>query len=68
MKSKAIEMVVCEAGQGEDGKTAYLLKSSANRERLLKAIENVAHERNLITVKLDELQWKQQSKMTRKYQ
>ncbi|MCR4321288.1 MAG: hypothetical protein NUV74_13250 [Candidatus Brocadiaceae bacterium] len=55
-KNKEIEIVVCEAGQSEEDETAYLLKSSANRERLLKAIENAAHERNLITVKLDELQ------------
>ena len=48
--------MVCEAEQSEEDETAYLLKSSANRERLLKAIENVAHERNLVTVKLDELQ------------
>ncbi|MBI5308610.1 MAG: hypothetical protein HZB37_09840 [Planctomycetes bacterium] len=40
----------------KEDETAYLLKSSANRERLLKAIENAAHERNLITVKFDELQ------------
>ena len=45
-----------QAEQSEEDETAYLLKSSANRERLLKAIENVAHERNLVTVKLDELQ------------
>ncbi len=55
-KNKEIEIVVCEAGQGEEDETAYLLKSSANRERLLKAIENAAHERNLMTVKVDELQ------------
>ncbi len=52
-KNKEIEIVVCEAGQSEEDEMAYLLKSSANRERLLKAIENAAHERNLITVKLD---------------
>ena len=55
-KNKEIEIVVCEAGQSEEDETAYLLKPPANRERLLKAIENVAHERNLITVKLDALQ------------
>ena len=48
-KNKAIEIVVCEAGQSEEDETAYLLKLSANREHLLKAIENAAHERNLIT-------------------
>lgn len=55
-KNKEIEIVVCEAGQIEEDETAYLLKSPANREYLLKAIENTAHERNLITIKLDELQ------------
>jgi PHD/YefM family antitoxin component YafN of YafNO toxin-antitoxin module len=46
---------VCDAKQHEDDETAYLLKSSANRERLLKAIENVTQNRRLITVTLDEL-------------
>lgn len=55
-KNKEIEIVVCEAAQGEEDETAYLLRSPANRERLLKAIENVARERNLVTVPLDELQ------------
>lgn len=55
-KNKEIEIVVCEAGQIEEDETAYLLKSPANRECLLTAIRNAAHERNLITVKLDELQ------------
>jgi len=55
-KNKEIEIVVCESAQGEEGETAYLLRSPANRERLLKAIENVARERNLVTVPLDELQ------------
>ena len=55
-KNKEIEIAVCEAEQSEESETAYLLKSPANRERLLKAIENVAHERNIVTVKLDELQ------------
>jgi antitoxin YefM len=55
-KDKEIEIVVCEVAQGEEDETAYLLRSPANRERLLKAIENVAHERNLVTVPLDELQ------------
>ena len=56
-KNKEIEIAVCEAGQSEEDETTYLLKSPANRERLLKAIENVAHERNLVTVKLDGLPW-----------
>jgi antitoxin YefM len=55
-KGKDIEIVVCEAAQSEEDETAYLLRSPANRERLLKAIENVAHDRNLITINLEDLQ------------
>lgn len=55
-KDKNIEIVVSEAVEGEEDETAYLLKTPANRERLLRAIENVTHNRNLITVGLDELQ------------
>jgi hypothetical protein len=53
---------VCDAKQHEDDETAYLLKSSANRERLLKAIENVTQNRRLITVTLDELRGYPKSK------
>ncbi len=53
---KEIEIVVCEAGQSEENETAYLLKSSANRDHLLRAIENVTNAQNLVTVKLDEPQ------------
>jgi len=53
--NKEIEIVVCEAEQSEEIETAYLLKSSANRDHLLRAIDNVAHEQNLVTVKLNEL-------------
>ena len=45
-----------EAGQVEEDETAYLLRSSANRERLLKAIDNVARNQNLVTVGLDEVE------------
>jgi antitoxin YefM len=55
-KGKEIEIVVCESSNIEEDETAYLLKSPANRERLLKAIEHVAHNRNLITIKTDELE------------
>ncbi len=54
-KNKEIEIAVCEAAANEDDETAYLLKSPANRERLLKAIDNVAHDRNLVTVDIDEI-------------
>ncbi len=49
-KDKEIEIAVCEAAEVEEDETAYLLKSPANRERLLKAIENVAHNQNLVDV------------------
>jgi hypothetical protein len=55
-KNKEIEIAVCEVSEIEEDETAYLLKSPANRERLLKAIKNVAHDRNLVTVNLDELE------------
>jgi antitoxin YefM len=55
-KDKDIEIVVCEAAQSEEDETAYLLRSPANRNRLLKAIEDVAHERNLMTINLEDLQ------------
>ncbi len=55
-KNKQIEIAVCEAAEREEDETSYLLRSPANRERLLKAIENVSLNRNLVTVPLDELQ------------
>lgn len=55
-KDKEIEIVVCESSKIEEDETAYLLKSPANRERLLKAIENVAQNRDLVTIKTDELE------------
>lgn len=55
-KNKQIEIAVCEATEISEDETAYLMKSPANRERLLKAIENVAHERNLVAVDLSKLQ------------
>ncbi len=55
-KNKEIEIAVCEAAEIEEDETTYLLKSPANRERLLQAMENVAHDRNLVTVSEDEMQ------------
>jgi antitoxin YefM len=55
-KDKDIEIIVCEAAQSEEDETAYLLRSTANRECLLKAIENIAHNRNLVTINIDDLQ------------
>lgn len=53
-KNKEIEIVVSEASEIEEDETAYLLKSPANRERLLKALDNAAHNRNLVAVNLEE--------------
>ena len=52
-KNKEIEIAVCEASEIEEDETAYLLKSPANRERLLKAIENVDANHNIVTVNLN---------------
>ncbi len=54
-KDKEIEIAVCEAAQSEEDETEYLLKSPANRDRLLQAIENVARTRNLVPVDLEEV-------------
>lgn len=53
-QDKEIEIVVCEAAQNEEDETAYLLRSPANRYRLLKAIENIAHDHNLVTMKIED--------------
>ncbi len=42
-KDKEIEIAVYERDE-----TAYLLRSPANRERLLNAIQDVEHETNLV--------------------
>ena len=55
-KDKEIEISVCEAPQSEEDETAYLIQSQANRDRLLRAIENVAHGRNLVTIPFEEPQ------------
>lgn len=54
-KDQEIEIVVCEAIEHEEDETDYLLRSPANREHLLQAIENVNNNRNLVTVGMDEL-------------
>ena len=54
-ENREIEIAVCEAVQSEEDETSYLLKSPANRDRLFNAMENVSHNRNLVTVNLDEL-------------
>ncbi len=52
---KKIKIVVPETAESEEDETVYLLKSPANRERLLRAIENVNNNRNLVEVKLEDL-------------
>ena len=42
-----------EATESSEDETSYLLKSPANKAHLLKAIDNVAHNRNLVTVDLE---------------
>ena len=53
---KAIEISVCEAEQSSEDETVYLLKSPANRDRLLTAIANVEAGNNLTNVDLTDWQ------------
>lgn len=41
-QDREIEIAVCEVADVAEDETAYLLRSPANRDRLLRAIENVA--------------------------
>lgn len=52
---REIEIAVSEAADNPEDETAYLLRSPANRERLLRAIDNVAKGRDLEVVDLDDL-------------
>lgn len=54
-RGRDIEISVSEAVDRGERETDYLLKSPANREHLLTAIEDVNHGRNLVTVDLDKL-------------
>ncbi|HEV7509011.1 MAG TPA: hypothetical protein VGS07_29315 [Thermoanaerobaculia bacterium] len=54
-QDREIEIVVSEAADVAEDETAYLLRSPANRERLLQAIENVALDRDLEVVDLGDL-------------
>lgn len=54
-KDKEIEIAVSETTALEEDETAYLLKSPANREHLITALENIANQKNLMTIELDEL-------------
>lgn len=50
-RDKDIEIVVSEVDE-----TAYLLRTEANKERLLKAVANVEKGENLVEVKIGDLQ------------
>ena len=50
-KDKEIEIIVYEVNE-----TDYLLKSDANKARLLKAIDNVKSKTNLVEVNLESLE------------
>ena len=50
-RDKEIEIIVYEVDE-----TDYLLKSDANKVRLLKAIENVNNKTNLVEVSLESLE------------
>lgn len=54
-QDREIEISVCETADSTEDETAYLLRSPANRERLLRAIDNVAQGRDLKVVDLDDL-------------
>ncbi len=51
-KNKEIEIVVSERDE-----TAYLLRSPANREYLLRVIEDIEADRNVITPSQEQFQW-----------
>jgi antitoxin YefM len=48
------EVEICIAEVAED-ETAYLLANEANREHLLRALENIEKGENLVTVKPEDL-------------
>lgn len=50
--NKEVEIAITEVQEDE---TAYLLQNEANKEHLLRALENVEKGQNLVTVKLEDL-------------
>jgi antitoxin YefM len=54
-QDREIEISICEVADSTEDETAYLLKSPANRERLLRALDNVTRQRDLEVVDLDDL-------------
>lgn len=51
-KHKDIEIAVTETADTEEDETGYLLHNPSNRARLLAAIENIANNRDLVSVDL----------------
>ncbi len=51
-QGREIEISIREAASSSEEETAYLLRSPANRDRLLKAMENAAQGRNLKVIDL----------------
>ncbi|GAB4532678.1 MAG: hypothetical protein Tsb0014_17360 [Pleurocapsa sp.] len=49
-KDKEIEIIVYEIDE-----TEYLLKSAANKQRLMQALENVENKTNLVEVNLEDM-------------
>jgi antitoxin YefM len=52
---KELEITVCETSQVEKDETNYLCSSPANQTHLMKAIDNITHNRNLVSIDLDDL-------------
>jgi antitoxin YefM len=55
-QGREIEISVCDTTTSSEDETEYLLRSPANRERLLRALENVRQGTALKTLSLDDLQ------------
>jgi hypothetical protein len=51
---KDIEIAICETAQTEQDETDYLLRHSANKARLLEAIDNIKNG-ECVSVNLDDL-------------
>jgi antitoxin YefM len=52
---REIEIAISEVADSTEDETAYLLRSPANRERLLRAIGNAAQGQDLKVVDIDDL-------------
>jgi len=52
---KVVEIVICDTAEAEEDETQYLLKNSANRQRLLDAINNVEQHTGIVEINLSDL-------------